>query len=102
MEWNLNKAIQVEPDADSAADGTTGQGGKLLGHDSAEDARAAGDLVRFKIQHTWARMKREGWTLKNGEFVPPKDSKGKKSGGEKLTKVRKTRDGTEEGELVEV
>ncbi|KAK3493742.1 hypothetical protein B0T13DRAFT_474363 [Neurospora crassa] len=102
MEWNLNKAIQVEPDADSAADGTTGQGGKLLGHDSAEDARAAGDLVRFKIQHTWARMKREGWTLKDGEFVPPKDSKGKKSGGEKLTEARKTRDGTEEGELVEV
>ncbi|KAK3351993.1 hypothetical protein B0H65DRAFT_141748 [Neurospora tetraspora] len=115
MEWKLNKAIQVEPDADSA-DGTA-QGGKLLGHDSAEDARAAGDLVRYEIQRRWARMKREGWTLKKGVFVPPKEKKGATAGsaGKKLTvegiegtmgatatEVRKTRDGTEEGELVEV
>ncbi|KAK3953786.1 hypothetical protein QBC32DRAFT_111656 [Pseudoneurospora amorphoporcata] len=116
MEWKLNKAIQVEPDADAAADG------KLLGHDSAEDARAAGELVRYMIQEKWADMKRKGWTLKEGGFVPPKDKKeirGEKwkkwtvegiegsaaagSTGAMLAEVkRRTRDGTEDGEVVEV
>ncbi|KAK4158538.1 hypothetical protein C8A00DRAFT_10694 [Chaetomidium leptoderma] len=65
METQLNKAIQVETD------------GKAMGHDSAEDARAAGELVRLKVQEKWGAMKREGWSLVNGEFVPPS---GKKEG----------------------
>jgi RNA exonuclease 1 len=44
---------------------------KVAGHDSKEDARAAGDLVKWKIGDEWANMKRKGWTLENGEFVPP-------------------------------
>ena len=121
MEWKLNKAIQVEPDADDA-DPENG-GGKPVGHDSAEDARAAGELVRYKIMYQWANMKREGWTLKDGRFVAPKDKKttatvkkltveGIESGsaaaaaaqstGAALAHVKRAaRDGTEEGELVE-
>ena len=41
------------------------------GHDSKEDARAAGDLVRLKIGEMWKAMKKEGWTVVGDEFVPP-------------------------------
>ncbi|CAF9909203.1 MAG: RNA exonuclease 3 [Alectoria fallacina] len=41
------------------------------GHDSKEDARAAGDLVRLKISEMWKGMKRDGWTVKRTEFFPP-------------------------------
>ncbi|KAL1869437.1 hypothetical protein VTK73DRAFT_3141 [Phialemonium thermophilum] len=64
METRLNRAIQVEAE------------GKIEGHDSAEDARAAGDLVRLKVQEEWARLKGLGWTLKDGKFVPPGGKRG--------------------------
>lgn len=64
METHLNKAIQVE-EVD----------GKPVGHDSAEDARAAGELVRLKVQEKWSAMKSEGWRLVDGVFVPPGGSK---------------------------
>lgn len=41
------------------------------GHDSKEDARAAGDLVRLKVGEMWKSMKRDGWTVKDKEFLPP-------------------------------
>ena len=41
------------------------------GHDSKEDARAAGHLVRFKVSEMWKCMKRDGWTVRNIEFIPP-------------------------------
>ncbi len=41
------------------------------GHDSKEDARAAGDLVRLKVSEMWKAMKRDGWTVRNTEFFPP-------------------------------
>jgi RNA exonuclease 1 len=44
---------------------------KVRGHDSKEDANAAGDLVRYMIGTEWAKMKRSGWTLENNQFVPP-------------------------------
>ncbi|KAL8707089.1 MAG: hypothetical protein Q9220_007815 [cf. Caloplaca sp. 1 TL-2023] len=47
------------------------QMGGAQGHDSKEDARAAGDLVRFQIGQLWQRMKGEGWTKADGEFHPP-------------------------------
>lgn len=47
------------------------QMGGELGHDSAEDARAAGDLVRLKVGELWKGMKREGWTFENSRPVPP-------------------------------
>ncbi|KAH6641744.1 hypothetical protein F5144DRAFT_146099 [Chaetomium tenue] len=68
METQLNKAIQVEVE------------GKALGHDSAEDARAAGELVRLKVQEKWSAMKGQGWRLVDGQFVPPKGAKGAKDG----------------------
>lgn len=47
------------------------QTGGAAGHDSKEDARAAGDLVRLKVGEMWKKMKREGWRVKNGNFIPP-------------------------------
>jgi hypothetical protein len=63
METQLNKAIQVEVE------------GKAMGHDSAEDARAAGELVRLKVQEKWSTMRGQGWSLVDGQFVPPKGAK---------------------------
>ena len=41
------------------------------GHDSKEDARAAGHLVRLKVSEMWKSMKRDGWTVEKREFFPP-------------------------------
>lgn len=54
----LEKHIQLD---DSAAQG----------HDSAEDARTAGELARLKVKEEWETMRRGGWKLEGGEFVPP-------------------------------
>lgn len=63
MDTHLNRKIQQET---------------LLGHDSAEDARAAGDLVRLKLAQHWKDMQRAGWKIVDGEFLGPE----KKGGGE--------------------
>ncbi|MCJ1484906.1 RNA exonuclease 3 [Schaereria dolodes] len=47
------------------------QMGGAQGHDSKEDAKAAGDLVRLKVGETWRSMMRDGWTVKEGSFYPP-------------------------------
>lgn len=60
MDVHLDRKIQQET------------GPKMLGHDSAEDARAAGDLVRLKVKHLWRDMQLDGWKLVDGEFVDPK------------------------------
>ncbi|KHN96544.1 Ribonuclease H-like protein [Metarhizium album ARSEF 1941] len=59
MDVHLNKKIQQDT------------GPKALGHDSAEDARAAGELVRLKVMNEWKDMQRAGWTLVKGQFWPP-------------------------------
>jgi RNA exonuclease 1 len=59
MQTHLNRHIQVVVD------------GKMEGHDSREDANAAGDLVRFALGKEWAKMRREGWVLRDGVFKPP-------------------------------
>lgn len=46
------------------------QTGGAQGHDSKEDARAAGDLVRLKVAEMWKAMKKEGWTVEDDEFHP--------------------------------
>ncbi|KAK1835995.1 hypothetical protein QBC39DRAFT_413907 [Podospora conica] len=56
MGHHLNRAIQVD----------TGEG-----HDSAEDARAAGELVRLRVQDKWKAMQAAGWRLEGGVFVAP-------------------------------
>ncbi|MCJ1391424.1 RNA exonuclease 3 [Xylographa bjoerkii] len=53
---HLNKDIQM---------------GGARGHDSKEDARAAGELVRLKVLETWKVMQADGWTVSRGEFCPP-------------------------------
>ncbi|KAM0555085.1 hypothetical protein ACHAPJ_006434 [Fusarium lateritium] len=59
MDTQLNRKIQQET------------GPKMLGHDSAEDARAAGDLVRLKIRNLWMDLQRKGWKLVDGNFMAP-------------------------------
>ncbi|KAI9813410.1 MAG: RNA exonuclease 3 [Pycnora praestabilis] len=48
------------------------QTGGAMGHDSKEDARAAGDLVRVRIGDVWKGLKREGWAIREGVSCPPK------------------------------
>lgn len=62
MDWHLNRKIQQQ------------SGPKMLGHDSAEDARAAGELVRFKLAQKWGDLKRAGWKVEDGQVVPPVES----------------------------
>ena len=47
------------------------EGAIAAGHDSKEDANAAGDLVRWAVAREWEKMRRIGWTLKDGSLVPP-------------------------------
>ncbi|KAH8671111.1 hypothetical protein BX600DRAFT_509813 [Xylariales sp. PMI_506] len=57
----LNRKIQVDDDQDNPQ-----------GHDSGEDARAAGDLVKLKVRDEWKKMKLQGWTVaKDGSLQPP-------------------------------
>ncbi|KAL1960444.1 hypothetical protein VTO42DRAFT_7743 [Malbranchea cinnamomea] len=51
-------------------DRTIQSGGGSKGHDSMEDARATGDLVRVKVRETWNMLKRNGWELKDNTLVP--------------------------------
>lgn len=62
----LHRRIQQEQGPKGAAGG--GSGG---GHDSAEDARAAGELVRYKVAREWTDMRRAGWKVVDGEIVAP-------------------------------
>ncbi|KAG6034719.1 hypothetical protein E4U41_006417 [Claviceps citrina] len=59
MDVHLNRKIQAET------------GPRASGHDSAEDARAAGDLVRLRIMNEWKEMQRAGWRVVDGEIWPP-------------------------------
>ncbi|KAI1192735.1 hypothetical protein F5X97DRAFT_316578 [Nemania serpens] len=64
METKLGRQIQVDPVE-----------GAPEGHDSAEDARAAGDLVRLKVRDEWKTMRMKGWSVgADGELLPPDES----------------------------
>ncbi|GAP85882.1 putative REX3-RNA member of the family of 3`-5` exonuclease [Rosellinia necatrix] len=64
MQTKLGRMIQEEP-----------KEGSPEGHDSAEDARAAGDLVRLKIRDEWKDMRMKGWTTgAAGELLAPGDT----------------------------
>ncbi|KAI0206898.1 hypothetical protein F4808DRAFT_454813 [Astrocystis sublimbata] len=63
METELGRKIQADPTE-----------GLPEGHDSAEDARAAGDLVRLKIRDEWKTMQMRGWTLSaEGKILAPSE-----------------------------
>ena len=47
------------------------QMGGAQGHDSKEDAVAAGDLIRLKVLETWKTMTRDGWTFDKGVLNAP-------------------------------
>lgn len=47
------------------------QMGGASGHDSMEDARATGDLVRYAVKKRWEAMKREGWSIEKETLIPP-------------------------------
>jgi hypothetical protein len=64
MSVHMNRKIQQET------------GPKMLGHDSGEDARAAGDLVRLRIMDVWNDLKRKGWRVVDGEITPPEGEGG--------------------------
>ena len=49
------------------------QMGGAEGHDSGEDARAAGDLVRLKVGQIWKGMRKDGWIISEGRFVAPSE-----------------------------
>ncbi|TAQ88078.1 hypothetical protein B7494_g3627 [Chlorociboria aeruginascens] len=102
MSTHLNRDIQVVVD------------GRMEGHDSKEDANAAGDLVRFAVGKEWENMRREGWTFVDGSLVEPirKAPKGAPTGpmgGERLSVEylergvgagrKRSRDEMEEGEI---
>jgi len=59
MSYHLNRQIQQET------------GPKMLGHDSAEDARAAGDLAKLRVMEEWGKMQRMGWKVVEGELIQP-------------------------------
>ncbi|KAF4538648.1 Exonuclease [Lasiodiplodia theobromae] len=41
------------------------------GHDSLEDSRATGELVRVKVEREWRQLKNSGWTVRDDGFYPP-------------------------------
>lgn len=57
MKKHLDRDVQVH------------EGGK--GHDSAEDARSAGELVRLRVGEVWKGLKRDGWRIRHGILEPP-------------------------------
>lgn len=59
MDRHLHRKIQLET------------GPNMLGHDSAEDARAAGDLVRLRVMQLWQQKRLDGWKVVNGNIEDP-------------------------------
>ncbi|KAI0390854.1 hypothetical protein F5Y17DRAFT_442830 [Xylariaceae sp. FL0594] len=59
----------------------------LEGHDSAEDAKAAGDLVRLKIREDWKALQMKGWTLDEDGNVKAPDEEWTIVGGARVKKL---------------
>lgn len=51
------------------------QTGGAQGHDSKEDAQAAGDLVRYQVAKKWESMRLDGWRIVDGVFHSPDGNK---------------------------
>lgn len=47
------------------------QQGGAAGHDSFEDARTTGELVRFKVAEKWKQLKHDGWKIRSDGVYPP-------------------------------
>lgn len=59
MQTHLGREIQVMVN------------GQADGHDSKEDANAAGELVRWAIGSRWTKMQRGGWRVEDDQFLAP-------------------------------
>lgn len=78
MQEHLGRIIQqvhhLEPTGE-AVNSSTENGeaaafnGGIGGHDSKEDANAAGDLVRYALGEEWAKMKRAGWSWRDPSSI---------------------------------
>ncbi|KAI9759511.1 MAG: hypothetical protein M4579_002270 [Chaenotheca gracillima] len=71
MRWHLDRDIQL-------VDSKTG-------HDSKEDARAAGDLVRLRVGKNWKKMKRDGWWFSDDGVLHAPEGHGKNGSGKSTT-----------------
>lgn len=47
------------------------QQGGAAGHDSFEDARTTGELIRFKVAEKWRQLKHDGWEIRSDGVYPP-------------------------------
>lgn len=50
------------------------QQGGAAGHDSFEDAKTTGELIRFKVAERWGQLKNEGWEIRDDGVFPPMPS----------------------------
>ena len=41
------------------------------GHDSYEDAKTTGELIRFKVAEKWKQLKHDGWEIRDDGVFPP-------------------------------
>lgn len=57
-------------------------GGGSEGHDSMEDSKATGDLVRVKVKDTWKGLKGAGWKIEGYQLIDPKGGPANKDSGE--------------------
>ena len=107
---HLGRTIQAGGGISAGASTSVGaeERAVVAGHDSKEDANAAGDLVRWAVGREWEKMKRVGWLLVDRKLVPPErisekfleDEMVKVEVGEKATGKRR-RGEEEEGEVME-
>lgn len=68
---HLGRTIQAGGGLTVPAAGEAGAEDIVGGHDSKEDANAAGELVRWAVRREWERMRRLGWKMVNNRLVPP-------------------------------
>lgn len=47
------------------------QQGGAAGHDSFEDAKTTGELIRFKVAERWKQLKQDGWEIRDSGVYPP-------------------------------
>lgn len=45
------------------------------GHSSLEDARATGDVARWKVKKEWDKLRLDGWKVRGGEFFAPGEAR---------------------------
>lgn len=71
------------------------------GHDSKEDARATGDLVRWKVGEKWKAMRVQGWKILDGALVEPEEKEdpawGEGGGKRKLAELLEGESDGEDG-----